>query len=267
MKGPNIFMYMVLAMLTVFIAACSNEESEGNEAATGAEEEVQGTVTVSAAASLTDALNDIADLFNEEFPEVQVDYNFGGSGALQQQITQGAPADLFFSASESDFQAVVDDGKIDESNAVDLLENELVLIVPEGSTAVSSFDDLTNAEQIAIGTPESVPAGEYSAEAYKTMGVYDELEDKLVYAEDVRAVLNYVETENVDAGTVYITDAETSDEVEIVDTAPADSHDPIVYPLGLLNEPEEPVAAEAFYNFIQSEEALEVFEDYGFIVQ
>lgn len=268
MKVSNVLMYTMLAVMTVFMAACGgNEGNESSEADTDIQEEVQGTVTVSAAASLTDALNDIADLFNEEFPEVQVDYNFGGSGALQQQITQGAPADLFFSASESDFQAVVDDGKINEANAIGLLENKLVLIVPEGSTAVSSFDDLTNAEQIAIGTPESVPAGEYSVEAYESMGIYDELEDKLVYAEDVRAVLNYVETENVDAGTVYRTDAETSDDVEIVDAAPADSHDPIVYPLGLLNEPEEPAAAEAFYNFIQSEEALEVFEDYGFIVQ
>lgn len=264
MKVSKIFMMMLLVFLSIVVTACGNTGEPAGSDETG---DVEGTFTVSAAASLTDALNDIADLFNEEFPEVQIDYNFGGSGALQQQISQGAPADLFFSASESDFQTVVDEGFIDEENAVDLLGNELVLIVPRGTDNITSFDDLYNADRIAVGTPDSVPAGEYSVEAYESMGIYDELESRFVYAEDVRAVLNYVETENVDAGTVYRTDAETSDSVEIVDTAAEDMHDAIIYPVGLLNETESPEAAEAFYRFIQSEDALGVFEDYGFIVQ
>lgn len=266
MKFSKVFMLIVSVVFVGLVAACgSADEEENTEEIVG--EDVEGTVTVSAAASLTDALNDIAELFNEDFPEVEIDYNFGGSGALQQQITQGAPADLFFAASESDFQTVVEEGYIDEANAENLLENELVLIVPEDNDTVTSIDDLSNAEQIAIGTPESVPAGEYTVETYESMDIYESLEEKFVYAEDVRAVLNYVETGNVDAGTVYRTDAETSDSVEIVDTAPADSHDPILYPVGLLEEPESPAAAEAFYNFIQSEEALAVFEEYGFVVQ
>ena len=264
MKVSKIFMMMLLVFLSIVVTACGNTGESAGSNETG---DVEGTVTVSAAASLTDALNDIADLFNEEFPEVQIDYNFGGSGALQQQISQGAPADLFFSASESDFQTVVDEGFIDEENVVDLLGNELVLIVPRSTDNITSFDDLYNADRIAVGTPDSVPAGEYSVEAYESMGIYDELESRFVYAEDVRAVLNYVETENVDAGTVYRTDAETSDSVEIVDTAAEDTHDAIIYPVGLLNETESPEAAEAFYHFIQSEDALGVFEDYGFIVQ
>lgn len=263
MKYSKVLIYMMVMLLMV-LSACSNS-SDGAEETSGGD--VEGTVTVSAAASLTDALNDIAELFDAEYPKVEVDYNFGGSGALQQQITQGAPADIFFSANKDHFQAVIDEGLMDDDTHIDLLENNLVLIVPEERDTVSSFDGLENAEQIAVGTPESVPAGEYSVEAFESMGLYDILEERFVYAEDVRAVLNYVETGNVDAGTVYGTDAETSDSVDVVDTAPAETHEPILYPVGMLNDPENPPATEAFYDFLQSEEALEVFEDYGFVVQ
>lgn len=254
----------LLTVLMVFLSACGNSESVEQSENGGA---IEGTVTVSAAASLTDAMNDIAKIFMEKYPEVQLDYNFGGSGALQQQIMQGAPVDLFFSASESHFRAVVEEGYIDEEDTVDLLANELVLIIPQGKDTVSSFDELDKAEQIAIGNPESVPAGEYSVETFESMGLMEELEDSFVYTEDVRAVLTYVETGNVDAGLVYRTDAETSEHIEIAGAAPGDTHDPIIYPVGLVNDPENPAAAQAFYNFIQSEEALEVFENYGFVIQ
>lgn len=261
-----------IILLFVFVlAACGDggASDSGDTATDDAAESAESTITVSAAASLTDALNDIAELFNEVQPDVQVDYNFGGSGALIQQIQQGAPADLFLSANETHFDTAIEEGYIDEENSVDLLMNELVLVVPEGSDVVSSLDDLTNegTEQIAIGTPESVPAGEYSVETFESMGIYEELESKFIYAEDVRQVLNYVETENVDAGLVYRTDALTSDSVEIVDAAPEDAHAPLVYPAGMLNETENEAAQQAFYDFIQGEEASEVFTDYGFNVQ
>ncbi len=268
MPGKKSFR-LIIFMLIIMLAACSdgsNKDSQDN-AASDASAEVEGAITISAAASLTDAMQDIADLFIEENPEVQVDYNFGGSGALRQQITQGAPVDLFFSASESDFQAVVDEGYIDEANALDLLANELVLIIPEGSETVTSFADLSNAKQIAIGNPESVPAGEYSVEVYESMGIMEEIEELLVHAEDVRAVLTYVETGNVDAGTVYRTDAMISDNVDIADAAPADSHDPIIYPVGIVNHSDNEEAAKAFYKYLQTDAALKVFEDYGFIIQ
>lgn len=266
------YFLLSVVMLTVLLAACSNDSNNSakdkeGDSADNTSAEIEGTITVSAAASLTDAMNDIADLFIEENPDVQVDYNFGGSGALRQQITQGAPVDLFFSASESDFQAVVDEGYIDEKNTIDLLANELVLIVPEGSKTVTSFTDLSHAKQIAIGNPESVPAGEYSVEAYESMGILEEIEELLIYAEDVRAVLTYVETGNVDAGTVYRTDAMISDKVEIVDAAPADSHDPIIYPVGIVNQSDNEEAAIAFYKYLQTDTALKVFEEYGFVIQ
>src|SRR5699024_2609184 len=266
MKFTNSLKYTVLLMLIFMLAACGNEETADDAQGNVSEDGVERTITVSAAASLVDALEEVAERFNEEYPEVEVDFNFGGSGALMQQITQGAPADLFFSANESHFEEVVNEGYIDEENTVDLLRNEIVLVVPVDST-VESFDELENADRIAVGNPESVPAGEYSMEAFENMDIMEEIESKFIFATDVRQVLNYVETENVDAGVVYHTDALTSDGIEVVDTAPEDSHSPVIYPLGTLNDTDNPKAQRAFYEFVQSEEAGEVFNEYGFIIE
>src|SRR5699024_2631840 len=190
MNFMNSLKYTALLLFVFVMAACGNEKPPEDSAA---EETVEGTITVSAAASLVDALEEVTEHFNEEYPEVQVDFNFGGSGALMQQIVQGAPADLFFSANESHFEEVVEEGYIDEENTVDLLRNEIVLVVPEGSSEVSSFDDLKNADRIGIGNPESVPAGEYGMEAFENMDIMEEIESKFIFATDVRQVLNYVE--------------------------------------------------------------------------
>lgn len=283
MKFANGLKFLMLLFAVFVTAACGNGEVNENitddedstdttleapeEAPEDTEATVEGTITVSAAASLVDVLGEITTLFNEEHPDVTVDYNFGGSGALMQQIIQGAPVDLFFSANVDHFDAVVDEGYIDEENSVDLLTNELVLIVPSDSGAVTSFDDLENADQIAIGNPESVPAGEYSVEAFENMDIMEGIESKFVYAEDVRQVLNYVETGNADAGMVYHTDAMMSDGIDVVDAAPEDAHAPIVYPLGMMNDTDNEAAQLAFFEFMQSEEAGEVFNEYGFIVQ
>lgn len=266
MKFTNSLKYMLLPVLIFVMAACGNGDT-ADKSGEAAEDAVEGTITVSAAASLVDALEEVSERFNEKYPDVQVDFNFGGSGALTQQIFQGAPADLFFSANESHFEEVVEEGYIDGGNTVDLLRNEIVLVVPEGSSAVTSFDDLENADSIGLGNPQSVPAGEYSMEAFENMDIMEEIESKFIFATDVRQVLNYVETENVDAGVVYHTDALTSDGIEVVDTAPEDSHSPVVYPLGTLNGTDNPKAQRAFYEFVQSEEAGEVFNEYGFIIE
>lgn len=249
---------LLLAIVLAGLSACTNEDEDTEESM---------TLTVSAAASLTDALQEVGDAFYDSHTDIKVDFNFGGSGALRQQISQGAPADLFFSASQSDFDMLTEDGSIDSELSSNLLKNDLVLVTPKDGSTVTSFENLTEAEQIGVGTPESVPAGKYAMEAFETMGLTEDLESKLVYAEDVRAVLTYVERGEVDAGLVYRTDALTSDEVEIVDTAPADSHAPIVYPVGLINASENAEAAETFYDFLQTDEALAIFEEYGFTVE
>ncbi|MBY7144979.1 molybdate ABC transporter substrate-binding protein [Virgibacillus sp. NKC19-3] len=257
----------ILLCLLLIVTACANDQStdqSSDNTETETEEEVE--LTISAAASLNDAMDEIQAIYQEEHPEVDLKFNFGSSGSLQQQISQGAPADLFFSAAEDKFDILVSNGDIAEEDGKALLGNELVMIVPEEEEAVTDFADLatSEAESIAIGTPESVPAGEYAKESLENMDLWEEIEPKIVYAKDVRQVLSYVETKNVDAGMVYKTDALISDEVNIVSTAASDTHAPITYPVGILKDSEHYEAAEDFYNFLQSDTALKVFEEYGF---
>lgn len=239
------------------LAACGNEDD--------ANDNKEVTLTVSAAASLQDALKELAKAYESEHNNIHITYNFGGSGALQQQISQGAPVDLFFSASEANYDTLVKDGDIDEKDGTDLLENELVLVTPkENDKNIESFEDLTKADKVALGTPESVPAGEYGIETLKSIDVWTKIKSNVVYGKDVRQVLTYAETGNVDAGIVYKTDALTSNKVEVVAIADDDTHSPIIYPVGMLKDSKNPDEAADFYAFLKSDDAMEVFKDYGF---
>lgn len=257
------YIRLLMAITAVgLLTACNGDEESNDEASNS---DVEGEVTISAAASTRDALEDVVDLFNEENPDVTIDMNFGGSGALKIQIEQGAPADIFLSANVNHFDDLDDDGFIEER--VMYLGNDLVLIEPSDAKTLSIIEELVDVDLIALGTPESVPAGEYGKAALVYYEIWDDIEDNVVYAEDVRQVLQYVEVEEVDAGVVYRTDALTSDDVAIVDTFTEDSHDAIEYPLGLLTDGVDDEAVQAFYDFLQSDDALEVFEKYGFITE
>ncbi|WP_110926710.1 molybdate ABC transporter substrate-binding protein [Bacillus massiliglaciei] len=258
---------LVFAVMVLFLAlaGCSANETKKSEETKQTDSKEKTALTVSAAASLQDALTEIKADFEKEHPDVQVNFNFGGSGALQQQISQGAPVDLFFSAAQDKFQALVDDGHIDKKNGIDLVGNDLVLVVPKGSDkGIQSFEDLTKADKIALGTPESVPAGEYGQQTLKNTDVWKEIEDKVVYGKDVRQVLTYAETKNVDAGIVYKTDALTSDKVEIAAAAEDSTHDPIIYPVGIIKNSAHVKEAQLFYDYLQGEKAMQVLEKYGF---
>ena len=223
-------------------------------------------LTVSAAASLTDAMNAVQPLYEQENPEIKLVYNFGSSGSLQQQIEQGAPVDLFISAAPKQMNALEEKELLLSGTRQDLLKNEMVLIVPKGESTVKSFEDLTaeTVEKIAVGEPESVPAGKYAEEVLTSLNLQETVQQKQVYAKDVRQVLTYVESGNVDAGIVYSSDAKISDKVEIVAAAPAESHAPIVYPAAVLKNSKNPEVAENFIQFISGEKAGGVFEGYGF---
>ncbi|MGG3891012.1 molybdate ABC transporter substrate-binding protein [Metabacillus fastidiosus] len=256
---------LVTVLLFLFVvSACSGKESTGQPSA----EKESVELTISAAASLKDAMTVIQNKYKEEHPEVELKFNYGASGSLQQQVSQGAPVDLFFSAAEDKFDKLVEEGNIDEKDGTDLLRNELVLVVPkEGKTVIKDFHDLQKEEvdQISIGIPESVPAGKYAQESLEKIDVWKEIEPKIVYAKDVRQVLSYVETGNVQAGIVYKTDALISDKVNIAATAAADMHTPIIYPAGIIKNSKHYEQAKVFYNYLQSDEALKVFTEYGFI--
>jgi molybdate transport system substrate-binding protein len=257
----KIYLMIFAIMLLVAVGTgCSNEEAENTEM-----KGQQVELTVSAAVSLQDALNDIKESFEKENANVKVNYNFGASGALQQQISQGAPVELFFSAAEDKFDKLVEEDLIEEKNGIDLVGNDLVLVVPKDSDKeLESLKDLTKATKISIGTPESVPAGQYAKQTLENLNLWKEVEDRLIYAKDVRQVLTYVETGNVDAGLVYKTDAMSSSKVDIIATAKEDLHDPIIYPVGMINDLDHSKEAKLFYDYLQTEASIKIFEKYGF---
>jgi molybdate transport system substrate-binding protein len=224
-------------------------------------------ITVSAAISLKDALDEISHLYTSEHHGAEVHFNLGGSGTLQRQIEQGAPVDIFISASPKEMDSLQSQGLLLSNTRKDLVKNSVVLIVPAGSTAVYGFRDLTKAavKTVAVGEPQTVPAGKYAQEVLTHLGMYDQLKPKLVLAKDVRQVLTYVETGNADAGIVYATDAKISKNVNVVATAPEDSHSPVVYPAAVIKNSKNPAGAKAFLEFLAGEKARAVFQKYGFI--
>jgi len=224
-------------------------------------------ITVSAAVSLKDTLEAIARLYHDANPDTVVHLNPGASGTLQRQIEQGAPVDVFISASPAEMDGLESRHLILSDTRRDLVKNSVVLIVPKGQPSVHSFRDLTDprVKVIAIGDPQSVPAGAYAKQVLSHFGVYDTLKPKFVFAKDVRQVLTYVETGNADAGIVYSTDARTSQRVSVVATAPEDSHSPVVYPVAVIAGSGNPEAAKAFVQFLLSSKSAQVFEQYGFV--
>ncbi|OKP94584.1 molybdate ABC transporter substrate-binding protein [Paenibacillus sp. P32E] len=222
-------------------------------------------IIISAAASLQDSLDKIAVLYEKQHPDIDLVFNYGASGTLQKQIEQGAPADLFFSAGDKQMKALVDGGLV--SDNTELLKNQLVLVVPSDSkTSISTITQLTDKsfKKVAVGQPESVPAGQYAQQSLTAKNVWDTLQSKLVFAKDVRQVLSYVETGNADAGFVYKTDALTSNKVKIALTVGAHVHKPINYPVGLVKESKHQAEAKAFYSYVQTKSANDVFTSYGF---
>ncbi|MED3055868.1 molybdate ABC transporter substrate-binding protein [Bacillus thuringiensis] len=255
---------LILSFLLIFSVACTNgDKKEKSTAKEGKAVEL----TISAAASLQDALQEIEKQYKEKEPNIKLSFNFGASGALQQQIEQGAPADLFFSAAEDKFQTLVKKGFINEKEGKNLLENELVLVIPKDSS-LTKFQDLKDEKikKIALGTPESVPAGKYAKASLTHENLWNDVQNKVVFTKDVRQVLTYVETGNVDAGIVYKTDALISDKVKIGETAAAISHEPIHYPLGVIKESKHKKEATSFYEYLQSKDAQSIFKKYGFTV-
>jgi molybdate transport system substrate-binding protein len=224
-------------------------------------------LTVSAAISLKDALDEAKQIYTAESPNVTIAANYGASGTLQLQIEQGAPVDVFLSAAPKQMDALDAKGLLLEGTRKNLLRNEVVLIVPKDSSAgISSFQDLTRADvkQIALGEPMTVPAGQYAKEVLTSLGIYDAVNSKAILAKDVRQVLTYVETGNVDAGIVYATDAMSSAKVKVVATAPAKSHSPVIYPAAVIKASKNPAAARAFLDFLAGPRGQAVFQKYGF---
>jgi molybdate transport system substrate-binding protein len=223
-------------------------------------------LTVSAAISLQNTLQDVARLYHSQNPQVAIHLNLGASGTLQRQIEQGAPVDLFVSAAPSEMNALEGKGLIIRDTRKDLVTNSVVLITPKDRPRLQNFQQLSerSVKTIAIGNPPSVPAGAYAREILTHLGIYARLEPKFVLAKDVRAVLTYVETGNADAGIVYKTDALTSSAVRIDVVAPPGSHSPVVYPVAVISGSRNAAAARTFESFLFGPQSAAVFRKYGF---
>lgn len=230
------------------------------------EASVEGSLMIAAAASLENCLtSEIIPLFNESYPRITVTGTYDSSGKLQTQIEEGAPADVFFSASTKQTDALAEEGLIDQTAVVNLLENKIVLIVPEGTEAdYKEFTDITKAKTVAIGDPESVPAGQYAQESLTNLGIWEEVLAKASLGTNVTEVLNWVAEGSADAGIVYATDAAQTEKVVVIGAAPADSVKPAIYPAAIVKDSPNPAAAQAFIEFLQTPEIIKVFEANGF---
>jgi len=225
-------------------------------------------VNVYAAASLTDVLKEIAANYEQQSSD-KIVFNFGASGLLARQITEHAPADIFFSADEAKMDELQKAGLIVTETRRDLLSNSLVVIVPnDSSLAIASPDQLlSKTQKIAIADPRAVPAGIYTKEYLSGIGLWEKLESKMVPTENVRAALAAVESGNVDAGFVYKTDANISKKVKIAFSVSIEKGPAIRYPVAIIKEGKNNAATEGFLRYLESANARKLFERYGFIVK
>lgn len=226
------------------------------------------TLTISAAASFKDALNEIGRSYQKSHPRVGLRFNFGSSGTLQRQIEQGAPVDIFVAAADKNMDELAAQNLIVKDTRRVLAGNRLVLIVPADSRLpVHSFKDAVSpvVRQVAIGGA-AVPAGIRAREVFGKLGIWPQVERKAVQSKDVREVLTQVELGNVDAGVVYRTDAAISRRVRVVAVAPANMHKPIRYPVAALHESRSPAVARNFITYLTSPQAKRILRKYQFIV-
>ncbi len=255
------------ARAAILALACLSLWAGGGFSAASTPQSQRADLTVSAAISLKDALDAIKQAYASQAPGVSLAMNYGASGTLQLQIEQGAPVDVYISAAPKQMDELASKGILFEGTRRDLLRNGIVLIVPKGSTlGISSFPDLLkpDVKRVALGEPVTVPAGKYAQEVLTHLGIYDQVNAKAVLAKDVRQVLTYVETGDVDAGIVYTTDALSSSKVKIVAKAPADSHEPVIYPVAVIKTTKDPAAAKALEDFLSGPQGRAIFEKCGF---
>ena len=226
-----------------------------------------GEIRLSVAVSLTDAINEICADYSKAHPGTTCVSNFGGSGTLAKQIAAGAPADLFISANPKWVDFLVGEKRVAADTVRILAANTLVFVGPKGRA--SALADLPKLKRIAIGSPRSVPAGQYAEEAMKKAGVYDTLaaEGKLVMAQDARQALVYADRGETDGAFVYKTDALLAREAVILFEVPKEFHSPVTYPMALTDSGRANPEAQEFYRYLQSAEAGKVLTKFGFVLE
>jgi molybdate transport system substrate-binding protein len=226
-----------------------------------------GEINISAAASLKETVLELAAGYSKSKPDVRFQTNFGGSGALAKQIENGAPSDLFISANMEWMSYLKEKRLIDEKSLATLAYNTLVF-VGKPDSKITGLRDVLKLERIAIGSPKSVPAGEYAMEAFKTAGLEKQLENKLVMAKDVRECLLYAERGEVSGAFVYKTDVlEMAKNVQILFTVPQDLYSRVTYPMALTVSGSKSGDAQAFIRYLLSADAKTILTKHGFMVK
>jgi len=223
-------------------------------------------LTVSAAASLTNAFQELGQGFEKIHPGTKIIFNFAASGPLLQQIARGAPVDLFASADERTMDQAQAQGLIVNSSRKNFVRNRLVLIVPAAEKlGVKVLNDLKwpGIGKIALGNPETVPAGRYAQEALTRLGLWGALAPKFIFGESVRQVLDYVARGEVDAGLVYVTDAALA-AGKIRTVQELKEHRPIVYPIAVVAASGQKELAQRFQDYVLSPQGQEILGKYGF---
>lgn len=255
MKNKKIV--VLLAVLMVMLVSCSFDKGKSNSV----------EIRISAAASLTDALDDFKKSFERDNADITLTFMYGGSGKLASQIEEGAPSDLFLSASIKDMDTLEDKDLIQEDTREDFTKNALVLIVnKDKKDFVTSFEEIdpSTIDYLAIGEPETVPAGRYTKEVFDHLNLWKPMQDKLVLASDVRQVLTQVELGNSDYGVVYSSDSFISNKVQSVAEADASWHQPIVYPGAVLTNTEHSEEAQQVLDALLGDQGQEILANHGF---
>ncbi|MBV7272954.1 molybdate ABC transporter substrate-binding protein [Clostridium thailandense] len=248
-----------LAVFTLFsFTSCGQKPAENTKT-------TEKNITISAAASLKDALTEIKSKY-EQKNGTKLTYNFASSGTLQKQIEQGASVDVFISAGAKQMNDLVSKNLIDKDTKNDLLKNQLVLIVSNDSKdKIKTINDvLNNNVKIAVGEPASVPAGQYAKDSLTKLNIWDKINPKIVYGKDVTQVATYVEKGEAAAGIVYKSDTVNLKNCFIAQTFDESLHSPIVYPEAVLSSSKNKEEAKKFLEYLNSDEAKDIFKKYSF---
>ncbi|WP_394219041.1 molybdate ABC transporter substrate-binding protein [Halobacillus trueperi] len=223
------------------------------------------TVRIAAAASLKDVMEELAPLFEEQF-NIELETIYGSSGKLARQIEQGAPVDVFLSADLRWIELLKEQNLVVKDTYIEFATNRIVLIGHDSTSPLDTIQDLKlkENEQLAVGNPESVPAGTYTKQALERIQLWGSLEGQMVFGSDVRQVLAYVESGQVDYGFVYASDAMISDQVITLTQVDNRLHDSIVYPGIVISESRTKDQGQKFLSFLTSDQATDIYKAYGF---
>jgi molybdate transport system substrate-binding protein len=265
LKRLRVLLLTMIVTITLAIPN-SNFVNAQSSKSTKANEPTQ-TLTISAAASLKDVFLEAQRNFEKKNSNIKLIFNFGGSGTLEKQIEAGAPVDIFISADVKNVKKLDDKNLIDKSSINDIATNQLVLVAYKASAYnIKTINDLTKNSivNISLGTLGSVPAGDYAKETLTYYNLWDKVKNKIAYAKDVTAVLNYVKMGNADAGFVYLTDAKKKSDAIIKLRMPNESHSPIVYEGAIISSTKYKEACSKFMDYLNGSQAQIIMGKYGF---